>query len=318
MKYTFVEKDIIISGEYPLVGTITIPKLEDRLVPGILMIPGMGKVDRDENFKFLPMNILKGLSDALAEEGFITLRYDKRGVGRSGGNFYRASLWDLVEDAKAALELLKSHPYVDKRRIIVLGHSEGTIIAAALYRRKPVDGMILLCGLAHGMEEVIERRKNRILQDLEHIKGIKGKLLQLFKTKKILNCQYKKMKRKIMKDRGSVIRIKGKRINGQWLREHFRYNVMKDLRKIECPTLILGGSADVQAVPSQVQETARAIKGPVESHVIQNLNHILRKDSSVSSVLGGVLDYWIQVEQPIDPEVIQIITRWLKRFKVEK
>jgi pimeloyl-ACP methyl ester carboxylesterase len=315
MKHTFVEKDIIISAEYPLSGTITIPKVEAGLAPGILMIPGMGKVDRDENFKFLPMNILKDLSNVLAEEGFVTLRYDKRGVGRSCGNFYKTSLWELVEDGKAALELLKSQSYVDRKRVIVLGHSEGTIIAAALYSREPVDGMILLCGLAHGLEEIIERRKNKMLQDLDHIKGIKGKLLQLFKAKKLLNRQYKKAKRKIMIDQNTVIRIKGKRINGQWLREHFRYNVMNDLRKIECPTLILGGSADVQAAPSQVEEMAQMIKGPVERHVIQHLNHILRKDPSVNSVLGGVLDYWDQVEEPIDPEVVQILIKWLKKYK---
>jgi pimeloyl-ACP methyl ester carboxylesterase len=316
MKYAFVEKDMMIPGEYPLAATITIPKQEQEVFPGILMIPGMGNVDRDENFMFLPMNILKDLSQVITQEGFVTLRYDKRGVGKSGGSFYRMSFWDLVEDAKAALDFLKNQPYVDKERIIVLGHSEGAIIASALYGKEPVDGMILLCGLAHSLEEVIERRKNRVLQDLDHIRGIKGLMFRLFQAKEILNHQYWAAKKKIMKDNRRVIRIKGKKLNAQWLREHFQYNVMEDLRKIDCPTLVLGGSADVQAASSQVEEIAQAIKGPVESHVIHNLSHILRKDQTTSSVLGGVLDYWKQVEKPIDLEVMQILIQWLKKFKI--
>jgi pimeloyl-ACP methyl ester carboxylesterase len=166
------------------------------------------------------------------------------------------------------------------------------------------------------LEEVIERRKNRVLQDLDHIRGIKGLMFRLFHAKEILNHQYWAAKKKIMKDNGRVIRIKGKKLNSKWLQEHFQYNVMEDLRKIDCSTLVLGGSADVQAVPSQVEEIAQAIKGPVESHVIHNLSHILRKDQKVSSALGGVLDYWKQVEKPIDPEVIQIILEWLKKVKI--
>lgn len=315
MQCDFMEKEVMIPGEYLLSATITIPKQEQAVIPGILMIPGTGNVDRDENFTFLSMNILKDLSQVMVQEGFVTLRYDKRGVGKSGGSFYRASFWDLVEDAKAALNFLRAQPYVDRKRIIALGHSEGAIIAAALYGKEPVDGMILLCGFAHSLEEIIERRKNRILQDLDHIKGIKGLLLRLLKAKAFLDWQYRATKKKVMKDKRTVIRIKGKRLNVQWLREHFQYNVMTDLKKVNCPTLILGGLADVQAASSQVVEIAQAIKGPVESHVIHNLSHILRKDPMVSSVLGGILDYWQQVEKPIDPEVIQILTEWLKRFK---
>lgn len=316
MKFAFVEKDIVIPGEYPLGATMAMPKKEQKTFPGVLMIPGMGNVDRDENFTFLPMNILKELSQAITEDGFVTLRYDKRGVGKSGGSFYRASFWDLVEDAKAALDYLKDQPNVDKERIIVLGHSEGAMIATALYGKEPVAGMILLCGFAHSLEEILERRKARILQDLDHSRGIKGLIFRLFQTKKFLDHQYWEAKKKIMKDRGKVIRVKGKKLNAQWLREHFQYDVMEDLRKIDCPTFVLGGSADVQATPSQVEEIAHAVKGPVESHVIHNLSHILRRDQAVSSVLGGFLDYWKQVEKPIDPEVIQMITQWLKKFKI--
>ena len=74
------------------------------------------------------------ISEYLSERGFAVLRYDKRGIGE-GGTIINTSIWgnntinDLIEDSKKALNVLMQQPEVDPKRISLVGHSEGTIIA---------------------------------------------------------------------------------------------------------------------------------------------------------------------------------------------
>ena len=74
------------------------------------------------------------ISQYLTERGFAVLRYDKRGIGE-GGTVINTSIWgnmtinDLIEDSKKALNVLMQQPEVDPKRISLVGHSEGTIIA---------------------------------------------------------------------------------------------------------------------------------------------------------------------------------------------
>ncbi len=138
-----------MNGEVQLSGTVSMPK-ENLNGTAIIFIPGSGgKIDRDGNVlkPKVNFNIYKDLSDYLVELGFITFRYDKRGVGKSEGNHLATGLYDSIQDVKAIIEHLRNDPAFGLENILLLGHSEGgTMIGTAVAASTEVGGLILLAG----------------------------------------------------------------------------------------------------------------------------------------------------------------------------
>jgi alpha-beta hydrolase superfamily lysophospholipase len=133
-------------------GTVTIPvpRRAPRL-PGVVLIHGPAAADADYTFPRMRLTLRDGtmepdeppardwaikpfkeIAECLGARGFVTLRYDKRGVGRSGGSVEEWTLDLLAADVIAALALLKARPDVDPERLYLLGHSEGGLIAVTL------------------------------------------------------------------------------------------------------------------------------------------------------------------------------------------
>jgi len=97
-KAEFQEVEVRFEGSHSLTlaGTLTVPSLEGgRKPPAVLMIAGSGPVDRNENAPGFKSDIFKQIAHRLAQEGIASLRYDKRGVGRSEGDFRKACMTDL-------------------------------------------------------------------------------------------------------------------------------------------------------------------------------------------------------------------------------
>ena len=126
MKNTFYEKQIIINSEYDLSATLTLPEDGKEKHPAILIISGSGPGDLDGNFKKLKVNIYKYLAEYLTSIGFVTLRYDKRGVGTSKGEFNSTGMHDLIFDIQSNVDYLKTQSFVDSEKIILLGHEYTT------------------------------------------------------------------------------------------------------------------------------------------------------------------------------------------------
>ena len=78
----------------------------------------------------------KKLAHTFTECGYVSARYDKRRTHGSGGSFNSAGLSNLTNDAISVIRYLKSLPYVDEDRILVCGHSEGTMIATLVTEKK--------------------------------------------------------------------------------------------------------------------------------------------------------------------------------------
>ena len=106
-------------------------------------MPGSGPVDRDENVAGIP--IFTQLAGALAQQGYLVVRYDKRGVGQSGGRDERATIEDFAGDVLSVFEWLKKRKDVDKKAISVVGHSEGGAVAMiAGAREKDIAALVLI------------------------------------------------------------------------------------------------------------------------------------------------------------------------------
>ena len=155
-----IENDITIdSYDNRLSGTACLPE-DNRRFPLVLVVHGSGPVDRDENMKGQQLNVFNTIAHYLAREGIASLRYDKRGCGKSSGDYYAAGHSDLVNDAVSWFDALRQCDFVDTDRIFALGHSEGCIIAPQVSLKRPaVAGLILLCPFVDDMESILIKNR---------------------------------------------------------------------------------------------------------------------------------------------------------------
>jgi alpha/beta superfamily hydrolase len=137
-----------------LSGTLTVPK-DDTPLPCVIMVHGSGAQDRDGNISGFNTQIFKYIAEFLAEQGIASFRYDKRGCGKSEGNFNVAGLSEMVEDACAAIDFISEQKdAVDSKGIYLLGHSEGAVLAPEIAsKRHNLAGILMLCASLRSFEE---------------------------------------------------------------------------------------------------------------------------------------------------------------------
>jgi dipeptidyl aminopeptidase/acylaminoacyl peptidase len=126
------EREVIIpsgSGQ-TLAGTVTIPAGARPPYAVAVTITGSGAHFRDGNRsatdRYRPF---RDIAQALAGAGISTLRLDDRGVGGSTGNPAATDGDDVASDLKTAIAWLRARPDIDGRRIAVIGHSFGGVVA---------------------------------------------------------------------------------------------------------------------------------------------------------------------------------------------
>jgi dienelactone hydrolase len=143
-------------GEWPLPGTLTLPKGEG-LFPAVALVHGSGPHDRDETIG--PNKPFRDLARGLASQGVAVLHYEKR-TKEHGPKFVALKSYTLkeevIDDARAAVSLLRVHKAIDPKRIVVAGHSLGGVAAPGIAEQEPwLAGVILLAGNSRPLEDVI-------------------------------------------------------------------------------------------------------------------------------------------------------------------
>ena len=123
-----------------------------------MLIGGAGGADRDETIAGFP--VLAGLAGSLADAGFVVARYDKRGVGQSGGRLESATLSDFAEDVRAVIKYLGKRKDVDSKRIAIAGYGEGGSVALiAASREKSIAAVVLIAAIGStGAELILEQQ----------------------------------------------------------------------------------------------------------------------------------------------------------------
>ncbi|MED1203474.1 alpha/beta hydrolase [Heyndrickxia acidicola] len=315
MADTFTEEEIEIKGKTAIHGTLTIPSSQQtERFPAVLFLAGSGPIDRNGNgpkgkYQF---NLYKELAERIAGFGFVTFRYDKRGTGRSKEKLVSAGLWDLVEDAEESYLFLKNHPNVDPARIVVLGHSEGTIIGTALSERQEIGGLLLASGGAANLNEFLSFQRKLSYKELMNAKGLKGLL-----ARKLVNVEKQEMKvqkwtDKMIHSNKDVYKVLFFfKQPAKWMREHFAYDTRSALRKLDCPVMAISGDKDPLVEPELIGELPSLVKGPSASYYIKDMEHGLRVQHEERSILKAKKMYSKLVERPLSPEGLEAISQWL-------
>ncbi|MFA9430517.1 alpha/beta hydrolase family protein [Egicoccus sp. AB-alg2] len=285
-----------------LAGTLTVPDGPGPHPAAVLLV-GSGPVDRDSDHRRIPLGVTRDLAEALAAAGIASLRYDKRGVGASQGEFLAASFEECRDDGRAALAALRARPEVDAARVLVIGHSEGAVHAAAIAAdESDLAGVVLLAGMAGSGEATLRWQARAIMPTLPAaVRGLL-RLLRQDPTK----AQDKLFARLRASD-ARVIRVQGRRLNAAWMRGFLDHDAAADLPRITAPVLAITGDKDLQADPADLQRMETLVRAPLDTRLVPDLNHVLRHTPGT----GAIGAYKKQIRtQPLDPRVTEALIGW--------
>lgn len=279
-----------------LYGTLVLPEVEGK-VPVVLMIAGSGPTDRNMNQgAALKTNSSLLLAEALAEKGIASLRYDKRGVGKSVEAVGSADvvLEDFIKDAKLFVSKLQSDPRFSN--VIVLGHSEGSIVGSVASLRSKPTAFISLCGPASSMLDLIEFQiKDHISSD--HLL-IANEVLDSLRAGKTFNRDLPPTLAPLFHPTVQPFLISAN-----------QYNPAAVVSKLNIPVLVVGGDNDIQVGVEETNLLAKAAKkGTVRT--IHRMNHILKIAPSERS---GSLATYNMPELPLHPDLAPILIAFIKK-----
>lgn len=292
-----VEKNIILTtptGE--IHGILLMPDNEEPC-PLVIIIAGSGPTDMNGNTigSELQNNSLKMLAEGLAAKGIASLRYDKRGIGKSQAAIMSEEelrFEHYIDDAAAWADMLSA----DKRfsTIAIAGHSEGALIGmVAAQKSTAVKAYISIAGCGRPAHEVIEEQLNPQPEQVRNeAAAINRELLQS----------------RIVEDVPNYLAALYRKSVQPYLISWFRYNPAKEIAKLKIPVLILQGDKDIQV---GVKEAERLYLARMFSsfYIIEGMNHVL-KHCEGNDMLSQ-LEAYQSPTMPIKQELIEHIARFL-------
>lgn len=299
------EIPVAVPGEHPLAGTLTLP---DGVLPApaVAIASGSGPLDRNSNHRRARFEVARQLAHALGEGGVASLRYDKRGVGESPGDWRAAGLHDNVDDLRRAVEALAARSEVDPGRVLVAGHSEGALLAAAVAAGgaggSQVAGAVLLSMSATPGEELLRRQARLIPPTLPPFVRRLLRLLRIDVEKKVLSNHVK-----TKATTADVVRMGGARLNARWHREFMAHDPRTDLARIRVPILAITGEKDLQVDPDDLDAIA-AITAAATVQRAPDLTHTLRRQPGAPSLNA----YRKELKHPVDPDVLATVVAWCR------
>jgi uncharacterized protein len=297
------ELPLHVPGEPALSGTLTLPDGAAPL-PAVVLASGSGPLDRDSNHRRARFDVARQLSAALADAGLASFRYDKRGVGESAGDWRAAGLHDNVDDLGRALDAVAARPEVDAARIVLAGHSEGAILAAALAARGArITGVVLLAMSAAPGEELLRWQARQLGPTLPA--PVRG-LLRLFRTD--LEKKVAANHARIRATTSDVARVGGIRMNARWHREFLAHDPRADLRRVEVPVLAVTGTKDLQVDPAHLDVIAASVPGDATVRRLPDLTHTLRRQPGPPSLSR----YRRELARPVDAELLDLVAGWCR------
>jgi len=300
-----VERLVTIrSAGVALAGTALLPAAGRPIRAAAVIVTGSGPLDRNGSDRRAPIDVSRQLAVSLLERGVATLRYDKRGVGASHGDYLRTGFYDNIADTAAAVRTLAQPPECAGVPLIVIGHSEGAMIATAVAAdpASELSGVVLLAGPATTGEQTLQWQAARIAPTLPKPVRL---ILRAFRTDPAK--RQRAFINKIRLTTQDTQRMGGARINAKWFRELLDFDPVPLLAAIHVPVLAITGGKDLQVDPADLDVIAATVPGQVRTQRPENLTHILRLDPA-EPTLGA---YRKLIKQPVDPAVLQSISGWI-------
>jgi pimeloyl-ACP methyl ester carboxylesterase len=332
--FPYISEDVTFMNDgvgIKLAGTLTYPK-GDGPFPAIILITGSGGQNRNE--ELLGHKPFLVISDFLTRKGYAVLRYDDRGIAKSGGNYAIATSADFATDAEAAFKYLSGLSIVNNKTIGLMGHSEGSLISSIVASRNgEIAFIISLAGpgltgenIVLSQSEVISKLSGISAGEIELNQKINKKLYRIIiketndqKAEEKVLATYKKEleKRKTSASDIQIAVAQLKATSGARIYPWFRYFLATDpsifWKKVKCPVLALNGEKDTQVA---WEANLNAIKedlisggnNSVTTVHFPGLNHLFQQCNT------GLPKEYGEIEQTFSPEALEAINSWLNEL----
>ncbi|SNY99776.1 alpha/beta hydrolase [Flagellimonas pacifica] len=257
----FKEESIVLATNTgDISGTLLLPESIAK-PPVVLIIAGSGPTDRNGNNPMMTNNSLKMLAEGLVENTIASVRFDKRGVGQSVGAAIPESelrFENFIDDVVTWIDFLTN----DSRfgDLVVLGHSEGSLIGMVAAQNKHVDKYISVAGAGISVGELLRKQlKNQPSFVLEQSTPILEKLEQGETVENVPQMLF------------SLFRPSVQPYMISWM----KYDPALEIAKLKSPSLIIQGSTDIQVDVSDAEKLSESNK-KAKKVIIEGMNHIFK------------------------------------------
>lgn len=319
-------------------GTITKPKGGGPF-PALLLITGSGQQNRDEEiFGHKPFAVI---ADYLTRKGYLVLRVDDRGVGQTTGDVKNATTKDFADDAMVGLDYLKSLPDVDKKKIGLLGHSEGGMIAEIVAaQRKDLAFVVLLAAPGVSIVDLMTDQNRAVLQTTTGLTKTQiESYLTLYKplasviasaysdtaarnaATTVLNNWLAKTPKDIAAATTGItsdsikqafVEKSVEELYKPWYRFFFRYQPATYVQKMNTKVLALNGDKDIQVfsktnLPALKASLQKSPSKTFETVELSGLNHLFQHCTKCTVAEYGAL------EETFASEALEVIGTWLDK-----
>jgi pimeloyl-ACP methyl ester carboxylesterase len=305
-----------------LAGTLTKPN-NTISFPTVILISGSGPQDR--NSELMGHKPFLVIAEYLSNNGIAVLRIDDRGVGESTGDHNSAHLSDFVNDTQSAFEYLTTRKDLDSKKIGLIGHSLGGVIAPIVAsKNNDLDFIILLAGtgmrgdkLMLLQKEIIERRMGITEPNIElgqkNIRGAYDIILNHGENESqgILKIKIQTYFTKVFGEALTEKQIKAlsDQLSTPWLVDFIKFEPTDALNKVSCPTLALNGTMDTQVPVENLNLINDALVSGgnlnVKTIEIPKHNHLFQKCETGLPSEYGILD------ESFSTKVLKIMSKWI-------
>ena len=322
--YPYKEEEITFANgkaKISLAGTLTLPPGPGPF-PAAILLSGSGPHDRDESLVgHRPFLVL---ADHLTRKGIAVLRFDKRGIGKSTGDYANATTEDFAGDAEAALACLKTRKEVDAKKTGLIGHSEGGMIAPLVAAHSgDVAWIVLLAGPGLKGEDTLLLQSELILKTAGVNDG------QIARTREFNKQTYALVRQEkdpatlqaklsdLVQSSGMSASLPPAALQSQlrlmvspWFRFFLDYDPLPALQKTMCPVLALNGEKDLQVSPKEnLAKIQKALQvggnKDFQTTELPGLNHLFQHCPT-----GSPLEYGGS-QETMSPEALNAVSAWV-------
>jgi len=299
------EQVFIPSERFNLGATVSKPGVEGAKRPAVVLVAGSGTQDRELVVAGVP--IFSGLAGALADAGFVVARYDRRGLGHSGGRIESSSLAELADDASHVADWMRRRKDVDEDRIAMIGYGDGGAVALlAAIRDKHTAAVVLLAAPGMTGREAVLDQQRRALARQPGSEADKQEKIALQST--ILDAVISGLGWDALAP--AVRESADTPLFKSWL----LFDPAIVIPKLDKPLLILQGSLDEETAPSNAdrleelgRRRAKSAAGNTQKIIVPGVNHLLAQART-----GQVDEYASLDAKQIAPQVADAVVGWLK------
>lgn len=297
------ESVTIPSAGFNIAATITRPKGGEARLPAVVLLSGQNATDRDSVIAGVPL--MAQIAGALADAGIVSIRFDKRGFGQSGGRAESATLTDFAEDARTVVKYLADRKFVDAKRIGILGHAEGAWVAMLTAGREGKVNAAALIGApaSSGVDFVLEQQQAQL--DQMKVTGAERQA-KIDLQKQINNA--------VLTGTGwDQVPREYRRADSPWLQSFLKFDPSRALKDVDQPLLILGGELDREvpiAHADRLAALARKVSDSksVELVTVRGVNHLL-----VPATTGDVAEYGTLADRTLGKDAAAAISGWFTK-----